>query len=276
MNGPVIAAGVPATTLSTWVDCGWGWAGKSAYGNVSATTALGVPVVPSDNTDDVAATTGSRTARSGLLNSGGGCKSYAFGFRNWLTAPAYASALQVSDVSPLVFIKDPNAGGDLSNGRVRGEAAVTATDILKVPRTASAMARAAVATVHMIPTTERPEGLVTAKLTSSELVCTSGVAVSAKYDLTVTWPGGSKTISYPSAVPSLPDPATITFFEGGIARTLADYLAWDVSTGVTESTTSGAQSIDHVFGLTSPESVVGPGGVAVRLGSLSCSASDSR
>jgi hypothetical protein len=60
-----------------------------------------------------------------------------------------------------------------------------------------------------------------------------------------------------------------------VVRKLSDYLEWDVSAGVSEST-SGAQSIDHVFGLSSPESVVGPGGVAVQLGSLSCTAADNR
>ena len=101
--------------------------------------------------------------------------------------------------------------------------------------------------------------------------------VSGAYSLVVTWPGGSKTITYPSATtPSLPAPSTITFTDGGVARNLGNYLdSWSVSTGVTELD-SGAQSLDQVFGLTALESVVGPGGLAVQLGSLSCNASDDR
>lgn len=278
VSGPTISAGTTAgdTSLGAWVSCGWGWFGKSAYGNASSTTALGIPTVPSDTVADVTATSGVKTAQSGLLNSGNGCQSYAFGFRNWLTTPSYASALGLSTVSPLVYVKDPNAGGSLSSGRALGEAAVSGTDILAIPHTASAIARASTDTVFMLPTLNFPEGLVTAKLTSSKVVCKSGSPVTAAYSLLVSWPGGSKSINYPSATaPSLPDPASIAFTEGGQLRKLSDYLEWSVSPGVTEST-SGAQSVDHVFGLTSPESVVGPGGVAVQLGSLSCTAADNR
>ena len=279
--GNEIRAGVPTTTTGTWVDCGWGWFGKSAYGNVSATTAAGVPVVPSNNTTDVTATTGSTTSRSGLLASGNGCKDtasgihYSFGFRNWLSSPTYT--LGLSTAKPLVYVLDPNSGGGLAGGRALGEASVTATDVLSSARSASAMARASVSTVHALPTASHPNGLVTAKLTSSQLVCKSGAPISASYNLTVAWPGGSKTISYPTdASPSLPDPGTISFVEGGVTRQLSEYLSWKVSKGVQESATTGSHSIDHVFGLTAPESVVGPGGLFVELGSLSCAAADNR
>jgi hypothetical protein len=273
----VAGVGAGTTADTTWLGCGWGWAGKSAYANVSATTAAGRPVVPSNNTTDVTAA-GVQTAQSGLLNSGNGCSGYAFGFRNWLTTPTYT--LGISPAKPLVYVEDPTGGGGtLAGGRALGEAAVTGTDIVTVPHTASATARARVSKVHMLPTAERPEGLVTATLTSSKVVCKAGVPVSSAYALTVTWPnGGSKTINYASGgpTPTLPAPSSIAFTDGGVARTLADYLEWSVSTGVTESTTSGAQSIDQVFGLTSPASVVGPGGLAVQLGSLSCNAADDR
>ncbi len=282
VNGSELKAGSPASIgAGTWTDCGWGWFGKSAYGNVSATTVAGVPVVPSDNTTDVTATTGSTTSRSGLLSSGNGCKdtlsgiSYAFGFRNWLATPTYS--LGLSTVKPLVYVLDPNSGGGLAGGRALGEASVTATDVLSSTRSSSAMARASVATVRMLPTASYPDGLVSAKLNSSQLVCKSGIPVTAGYSLTVNWPGGSKTISYPTdPAPVLPDPSTISFTDGGVVRKLSDYLTWDVSKGVKEAGTTGSHSIDRVFGLTSPESVVGPGGLSVELGSLSCAAADNR
>jgi hypothetical protein len=212
---------------------------------------------------------GNTTSQAGLLNQGGGCQSsvnsesYAFGFRNWLTTPAYNSALGLSAARPLVYVLDPNAGGGLATGRLLGEASVSGTDILASPRSASARAKARVSTVYMLPTTAYPTGLVRAKLTSSSLTCKSDGTVTGAYSLDVGYPGGSKTITYPSSTtPSLPDPATITWTEGGVGRNLGQYLNWSVSAGVTESTT-GARSIDHVFGLTSP-------------GSLSCSAADNR
>lgn len=272
-----VGVGAGTSTNATWLGCGWGWGGKTAYGNVSAATSSGLPVVPSNNAADVTAGTAT-TAKSGLLNTGNGCNSYAFGFRNWLTVPTYA--LNLSAVQPLVYIKDPTGGGgSLAGGRALGEVSVTGTDIVTVPHTASATARARVSTVHMLPTTERPNGLVTATLTSSKVVCKSGVAVSGAYSLDVTWPGGSTTINYASgggSTPSLPAPSSISFTDGGFTRTLANYLEWSVSDGVEQSNTSGAQSIDQVFLLTSPASVVGPGGVSVQLGSLSCNASDDR
>lgn len=280
VGGARIAAG-ESSSLTDWAACGWGFFGKSAYGNVSATTATGIPVVPSNNTPDVTAS-GSTTSQAGLLNQGGGCQSnlnsesYAFGYRNWLTTPAYNSMLGLSSGRPLVYMLDPNAGGGLSTGRLLGEASVSGTDILTAPHTASARAGARVDTVHMLPTTAFPAGLVKAKLTSSSLTCKSDGTVAGAYSLDVAWPGGSKTITSPSSTaPSLPDPTTITWTDGGITRKLSDYLSWSVSAGVTETNT-GARSIDHVFRLTSPDSVVGPGGLAVQLGALSCTAADNR
>ncbi len=274
-----ITGGSPAdtTVYGNWAGCGWGWFGKSAYGNVTATTAAGRPVVPDGNADDVTASTGTSTSQSGLLNSGGGCQSYAFGFRNWLTAPAYAADTGLLTSKPLVYVLDPNGGGSLSNGRALGEASVTGTDILTLPHSASARAAARVSTVSILPIAGYENGLVTAKLTSSQVICKSGSPVSGSYELTVTWPGNSKTIKYPSVdpVPSLPAASSISFPVNGVTKTLAQYLDWDVSLGVTEST-SGAQSLDHVFSVTSPDSVVGPGGLSVQLGTLSCTAADNR
>ena len=274
--GEVSATGTAAGVTSGvgWLGCGWAWVGKTAYGNLTAATASGRPVVPAGNTSVVSAS-GNTTAQAGLLNAGNGCSGYAFGFRNWLTVPAYV--LNLSTAKPLVYVDDVGGGGTLAAGRALGEASVTATDITTVPKSASAMARARVNTVHMLPTVERPGGLVTAKLNSAQVVCVAGAAVAGSYSLEVAWPGGSKTITYPSAVPpSLPDESSITFVDGGVTRLLSDYLEWTVSSGVDPSETSGAQAIDQVFLLTSPESVVGPGGLSVQLGALSCNAADNR
>ena len=271
VSAPATGAGI--SSGAGYLACGWGWVGRSAYGNLTAKTSGGLPVVPASNTATVTEA-GSTTTKAGLLSSGNGCAGYAFGFRNWLTSATYS--LGLSPLKPLVFIDDVTGGGSVAAGPVLGEAGVTATDLTAVPSNASSFAKASVGTVRMLPTTERPGGLVTAKLTSATVVCVAGSPVTGSFSLDVTWPGGSKTVTYPSAVvPSLPDESLITFVDGGVTRRLSDFLEWSVSSGVTESA-SGAQAIDQVFRLTSPDSVVGPGGLAVQLGALSCNAADDR
>jgi hypothetical protein len=234
-------------------------------------------LAPADVGADALASTAPR-AESGLLKSGNGCGGYAFGFRNWLTSPSYNASLGLSTTKPLVYITDSNSGGPVSNGLVVGQAAVAATEALTSTHSASAIANAKTATVRVLPTANYPDGIVQVTLTNASISCRSGAAVTAAYDLTVQYPGGSKTISYVtggSVVPSLPNPATIPVLVGTVTHALSEYLQWDVSLGPNQEQ-NGASSIDHVFGLSVPESVAGNGGFGVQLGALSCVAADNR
>lgn len=276
-NGTQSGSAVSAT-YGTWASCGWGWATRTGAADVSATTATGLPIAPSDAAPDATGST-SATTSSGLVQGGSGCGGYAFGFRNWLTTPAYSSALRLAADRPLVSVANANGASDLATGLAVGRAAVSATDASTSGHTSTANTGASTAVVSILPTIDRPGGLVTAKLNSSSLSCTSEAAVVAKYNVTVTYPGGSVTLAYDSttgvAASALPLATGISFLEGGVTHRLSEYLEWDVSTGAVEGS-NGERSIDHVFGLSVPDSVAGNGGFGVELGALSCIAVDNR
>jgi prepilin-type N-terminal cleavage/methylation domain-containing protein len=281
-----LGAGLTSLASAPWVGCGWSWSNKTAYSNASSTTGSGIPQAPSNVGADALAS-GAAATSAGLLRNGGGCEGYAFGFRNWLTAPANAPGLGLSTARPQVYVLDGTAGGgDLALGLGRGGAAVSATDALTATHDATAVATSTFEQIGILPTVNHPNGLVTATLTSARIACRSGVPVTASYRLTVTYPKHngapgereSTTIDYTtggSVVPALPSPGGISFVEGGSTRLLSDYLQWDVATTVAQDQ-SGASSIDRVFGVAVPDSVVGNGGFGLQLGSLSCVAADNR
>ena len=133
-----------------------------------------------------------------------------------------------------LHIDDVAGSGTLDDGTVSAGATVTATDLLASPHQASAKATARTGVVRIMPTADRPTGLLTARLVASQITCKSGVAVDAYYELRLRWPGvTTDQVSLANAA-SLPAPSSITFIEGGVTRNLSEYLTWGLATAVNE------------------------------------------
>lgn len=256
--------------------CGWASFGKSRVADASATTAAGYPVVPSNAPTDVTAV-GAAMTRAGLVTSGTGCGGKSFAWRNYVEAPSYPSTFGVANNLPLVFINDVGGGGDLEAAApvAVGRVAVSATGLLEVPRSVTAIASASTAVVRVMPTTDRPNGLVTAELKSSQASCRSAQVVQASYTLHLRWPGQTvdKVFTLLNAG-TLPTPESISFLEGGLVRNLGEYLSWGLANAATEGT-NGIRSLGPVFTLSGKAAAVGRD-FNLALGTLSCVADDNR
>lgn len=268
-----------ATTVSDYGSCGWGWFSRSAYSNVSATTADGVPVAPSNAASDVFTTATTEVARGAVLRNGSSCAGYAFGFRNWFDTPGFAAGLGLSDLKPMVYVSDVTGGDQTADGVLRGSGSVSGTSLMTSSRSTSARAGAVTLPVHVLPTASYGSGLVRVALQASSITCKSGGVARATFTLVVTHPAGTTTLTYDSSTmttaPTLPDAASITFTEAGALRDLSQYLSWQVTPGLQEGD-NGVRSLGTIFGLSVKDSVVGNGGFELELGSLSCVADDNR
>lgn len=274
---PVGNTGTSATANEDEVGdsgCGWSSFGKSRVENASATTDSGLPLVPSDAVTDAAAPTAPRT-RSGLVTSGNGCGGKSFAWRNYVEAPSYPAPYGVRNDIPLVHIDDVSGGGDLTGSPIAAGATVSATNLIASPRHVSSKATARTGIVRVMPTNNRSTGLVTVQLSQSEIVCKSGVAVSASYEVRLRWPGvTTDQVFTMNNAASLPAPSSITFVEGSVTRNLGEYLTWGLATAVKEGT-NGVRSVGPVFTLAGKAQAVGRD-FSLALGALSCVADDNR
>ena len=280
---PASTAGynVPNTAAMTTggsLGCGWGSFGRTTVENLSATTANGVPVAPASSGADMTAAGATYTA-SGILTNSSPCGGDAFAWRNQVNSPSYPAVYGIRLDQPLVWVEDSGGGGGLASGAVVGEAGVTGTSLLAIPKSISAAARARTRTVRLFPTSEYENGLVRVELLSSSLVCKSGAAPRATFSIRIAIGNSpSTTYSWDSATsatpPVLPDPATRFVTVGGVSRPLSDYLSWKLTTGISEGN-SGVSTINQVFSL-SAESAAVQVPFDLQLGALSCVAEDLR
>ena len=258
--------------------CGWVSFGKSRVTDATATTAAGYPVVPANAGSDVA-TLGSPRTLAGLITAGNGCGSRSFSWRNYVEQPAYPAEFGVRSELPLVFVNDLGGGETLStdapSSPAVGSVSVASTGLLDVPRSVTSRAVASTGVVRLLPTNERPTGLVTAELKSAQVTCHSGQPVSAAYTLHLSWPGLTEDRIFTlTNATTLPAPSSILFVEGGIPRNLGEYLSWGLATSVKEGA-NGIRSLGPVFTLSGKASAVGRD-FSLALGTLSCVADDNR
>lgn len=260
-------------------SCGWGSIGSTQVSNVSASTGMQQPLIPSDGGTDVRSASAKRV-QAGVLVGGSGCSGYNVAFRpdaddSWSPPSTYG----VDENKPLVGVPDTGGSNTLSNAAVRASGQVAASPLVTTPIFSSAYASARTKQLTVLPVSGFSNGLVQVTLNSSSMTCVSGSTTSAAYDLTVNYPTGSQTITWSSAtptVPLLPAPATVAFTVDGVPRTLADYLSWSVASGVAEGT-NGVSTFGPVMRLTINKAVIGTAtDVTLEMGVLSCVADDRR
>lgn len=271
-----VSATVQAKTISgaTANLCGWGSVGSTQVADVTATTGVQQPLIPYDGGTDVRAS--SKRVQAGVLTGGSGCAGYNVAFRpdaDALWTPAVGYGIDASQ--PLIGIPDTSGSG-LSNAAVRASGQVAASQIVTAPIFSSAYASARTKPVRILPVTGYVEGLVRAELKSSSVTCVSGQSPAAAYELEVAYPGGTRTVRFTDASPSLPDPATISFMVDGVPRTLSEYLSWSVATSLSDGA-NGVTTFGPVLRVTINKAVLGTTTDAtVELGVLSCVADDRR
>lgn len=283
---PAGSTGTPAAVAAKVLNgvsanpCGWSSMGSTQVSNVSASTGIQQPQVPSDGGTDVAAP-GAKRVQSGVLVGSSGCSGYNFRYSPdadglWLPPALYG----IDGSKPLAAIRDSSGSSTLSNAAALATGQVTASQLVTAPIFSSSYASARTKSVEMLPVTGYTNGLVQAQLTSSSVACRSGAATSAAYSLQVTHPGGTSLISWSnaSATPpiALPDPSTITFTVGGVPHNLGEYLSWSVASQVSEGT-NGVSSFGPVLRVTLHKAVTGTTtDTTIEMGVLSCVADDRR
>jgi prepilin-type N-terminal cleavage/methylation domain-containing protein len=279
--------------------CGWVGSGPTQVSNVTATTASGLPKVPTDvdtgtpPTHQVAAqiTSGSNTA-CGI-----------FGFANQSTS--YDPNLLLAADVPLVRINNDSQNNVVVNSKAWVNATTSQTNPHSVSSGANASSTKRVQVFPGAGYVTDGLGLVDILLTSASISCSSTVSagtatqsasgswnVSIDYWQATDTAGHGQRVSVPaytwnsstgtgSADPlaSL-NPANIVVYQNGsTVLHLSDYIAsWSTTRSIVENQNSGVHQLDGIVSLSTQQVRADDlvSAVSLEVGNLSCVADDNR
>lgn len=284
--------------------CSWFGFGGTDVANVTGDVGSGLPKAPV-NVDD---TTPKKVVSGRIIdNAGNSCG--ALSFTTVVDAGVQRSDAVGGRMGPSPFAFLPDSGG--SGTSVQADAYVTATDLLASPQKTYSGARMSMGrAVRLFPNSpDNPKstavdyGLVTAKVTSASLDCTSGTStvlgtVRGSYTAVLRWWGrnAAETMArwheaawtYDSATGTAPvlvagsetwNPAGVFLADG---QPLSNVVSVELPKPVTEGGASGLRGFSNgILSLASvstlaTETQLGSSAVQVKLGQLTCVADDQR
>jgi hypothetical protein len=236
-------------------------------------------------------------------NGNNGVK-YAMWFDNQSSDSNFDSHLDLDDRTPLVGIPDSSGSGAATTGSAWVNASSSTTTPHTVTSGAAVSAaggNAAVGLFPGLPFVTDKLGLVTVKVTSASLNCTSTVpsgggtvtfSSSATYSATVTYWAATDTsgnghrvsvamswTSGGSSSGALPALTTQVYNKNGTILTLGDYISnWSNATSITEDANNGLHQIPGIVAInTMPvRANDDTSSIGLEIGVLSCAAADNR
>jgi prepilin-type N-terminal cleavage/methylation domain-containing protein len=279
--------------------CGWVGVGPSQVSDLTATTAGGLPKVPSDVDTNSPPT---HQVAAQVTSSGNGpCE--IFGFSNQSTS--YSSNLRLSNNVPLVRIR--NDPGNLVV--VSGSAWVNATSGNSLTHSVTAGANTySTKRLQLFPGADfvaDGAGVVDINLQSASIACSSAVSNgSVNQSATGSWrvtidywratdtAGHGERVTLPqftwnsasdsgSADPlaALDPTGIVTYANGGTTLKLSDYISsWNTARTITENPNSGVHHLDGIVSVTTQavrqDDIISA--LGLQLGNVSCVADDNR
>lgn len=299
---PVALLGTGSSVVPA--GCTWFGFGGTQVDNVSADVGTGLPKSPV-NVDGATP----RNVVSGRIIDNAGNTCGALSFTTVVDSGAQRTDSVGNRMGPSPFAFLPDSGG--SGTSVQADAYVTATDLTASPQRTYSGARMSMGrAVRMFPNTpDNPKstaadyGLVTAKVTTATIDCTSGGGtaigtVRAAYTAVLRWWGKSSTETvarwrqatwtYDSTTGTAPvlaagsdtwNPAAIFLADG---QPLSSVVSVELPKPVTEGGVNGLRGFSNGIlslasvGTLDAEVQPGSSAVQVKLGQLTCAADDQR